>query len=466
MMRALRHDPAYGHGRGHRAACRLRGRAALGSRPGGYRVAGRFCRDLPAHLPATRTIGGRGLTIRRCTGWSSRALAQNLSIAATRSRLTAALALLDAERSDRLPAVDGFGEAGVDASFGDNSDADAALGLTGIYNPDINGRLSAEIEQQLALTQGAAYQVADARRLVAASVALSYIELKRSQERLELLGESTALQERTLNIVTLRYGAGLSANLDVRRAAADLAQTRAQRGLIELSRADAMNSLAVLIGELPSTDATLSEGDGGIPAFVGGPPRGVPADLVRRRPDLLVAEADLAAASAAIGIQRADLYPSLSIPGRIGVDALGAFDIVSSVIGSISALIDIPIFDGGRRRAEVRSAEAEAEASLADYRQLLLEVLAEVETSLVAIQSYQDRLDALSDAIEQSEVAFEQSNALYREGLTSLFEVLDVQRQLISSRQDYVDAQAQLASSIVRMYSAVGAPIQSDEPVG
>ena len=76
----------------------------------------------------------------------------------------------------------------------------------------------------------------------------------------------------------------------------------------------------------------------------------------------------------------------------------------------------------------------------------------------MAIQSYKDRLDALADAIDQSEVAYNQSNALYREGLTSLFEVLDVQRQLISSRQDYVDAQAQLASAIVRMYSAVGAP--------
>lgn len=394
-----------------------------------------------------------------------RALAQNLDIASSRSRLQAALALLDAERSDRLPQVDGFGEAGIDAGFRSRSnDLRAAGGLGGSFNPDINGRLSAEIEQQLAFTQGALYQVADARRLVAASVALAYIELKRSEERLDLLAQSSELQERTLNIVTLRYEAGLSANLDVRRAAGDLARTRAQLGLIELSRADALNSLAVLVVQPASEGLNLPGDDGGIPEYAGGPPRGLPADIVRRRPDLLVAETDLLAASAAIGIERADLYPSLVIPGQIGLDALGPLDIVSSVIGTLTAALDIPIFDGGRRRAEVRAAEAAAEASLADYRQRLLQILAEVETSLVAIQSYRDRLDALADAIEQSEVAFDQSNALYREGLTSLFEVLDVQRQLISSRQDYVDAQAELAGAIVRMYSAVGAPNELTAP--
>jgi len=388
-----------------------------------------------------------------------RALAQNLGIAGSRERLRSALALLDAERSDRRPQIDGFGEAGIDAGLSDGgSDLRATAGLLGSFNPDINGRLSAEIERQLSLTRGAAYQIADARRLVAASVALAYIELKRSEERLDLLAQSSDLQERTLNIVTLRYEAGLSANLDVRRAAADLARTQAQRGLIELSRADALNSLSVLVGEPASDPPPLPDDDGGIPQFAGGPPRGMPADLARRRPDLLVAEADLAAAAAAIGIERADLYPSLVIPGQIGLDALGPLDILSSVLGTLTAALDIPIFDGGRRRAEVRSAEALAEASLYDYRQTLLQILAEVETSLVAIQSYKDRLDALADAIDQSEVAYNQSNALYREGLTSLFEVLDVQRQLISSRQDYVDAQAQLASAIVRMYSAVGAP--------
>lgn len=388
-----------------------------------------------------------------------RALAQNLTIEAAAGRLDAAMALLDAERSDRRPIIDGFGEAGVDSGLGgDRNDLRASGGLFGTFNPDINGRLSREIELQLALSRGAAYQVADARRLVAAAVALSYIELKRSDERLALLSESTALQERTLRIVTLRFEAGLSANLDVRRAAADLAQTRAQRGLIELSRTDAVNSLAVLLGQPTSGEPSVPVADGGIPRYVAGPPRGIPADLVRRRPDLLVAEADLAAASAAIGIERADLYPSLVIPGQIGIDALGAVDIVSSVLATLTATLDIPLFDGGRRRAEVRSAEAEAGAVLADYRQLLLQVLAEVETSLVAIQSYEDRLAGLASAIEESEMAFEQTNALYREGLTSLFDVLDVQRQLISSREDYVDAEAQLASSVVQMYSAVGAP--------
>ena len=391
-------------------------------------------------------------------------MAQNLGIAATRERLSAARALLEAERSDRRPQIDGFGEAGINAGLrGTSNDLRAAAGLLGSFNPDINGRLSAEIEQQLALTQGAVYQLADARRLVAASVALTYIELKRSEERLDLLAQSSELQERTLNIVTLRYEAGLSANLDVRRAAADLARTRAQRGLIDLARADALNSLAVLIGEPASTGVYLPDDDDGIPSYslvapraaclpiwsAAGPICWLPRPIWRLR-------APRSASSGQICI------PVLSFPARLGLTHWGHW--TSSPLSSARCPRRwiFRCFDGGRRRAEVRSAEALAEASLYDYRQLLLQILAEVETSLVAIQSYEERLNALADAIDQSEVAFNQSNALYREGLTSLFEVLDVQRQLISSRQDYVDAQADLASAIVRMYSAVGAPISFD----
>lgn len=388
-----------------------------------------------------------------------KALADNLSVEAARARLASALALLDAERADRLPRIDGFGDAAAVAELDDGgSDISLSAGLTGIFDTNLNGRLSREIELRLAQSRGATYQLADARRLVAAAVSQTYIEMRRGEERLALLDESTDLQERTLRIVTLRFEAGLSANLDVRRAAADLAQTRAQRGLIELSLADAANVLATLVGEQPGGVPPLSTGGRGIPAFVAGPPRGVPADLVRRRPDLLVAEADLAAASAAVGIEQADLYPSLVIPGQIGIDGLGAADIASSVLATIAAAIDLPLFDGGRRRAEIRSAEAAASASLAVYRQTLLDALAEVETSLVAIRAYQSRLADLALAIEESEAAYEQSNALYREGLTSLFEVLDVQRQLISSREAYVDAEAALAAAVVDMYRAVGAP--------
>lgn len=387
------------------------------------------------------------------------ALDANRDIEAARERFAAAAALVRAERSDRRPDIAGVGDAGVAIST-DASDLTAGAGTSLFLNPDLSGRLSAEVEAAAANALAAEYFVADTRRLIAASVAEQYIELKRTQARLDLLAESTDLQLRTLRIVQFRFEAGLSANLDVRRAAADLAQTRAQRGLLELARAQAAHALAILTAQPPSPAPATDPGESEIPDFEGGPPRGVPADLVRRRPDLLVAEAQLIEAGAIAGAERADLLPSLTIPGQIlaGDGTVGG--LFADAFSTIAAALDLPIFDGGRRRAEIAAADAEAAARFADYQQAVLVVLAEVENALVAIESYDERISDLNEAIEQSQAAFSQSDALYREGLASLFDVLDAQRQLIASREDLIDSRAELATSIVALYAAVGAPTE------
>lgn len=388
----------------------------------------------------------------------ARALDGSFTIAAARRRFAAAAALARAEQADRLPSIDGFvaGEAAWDDEGGDTSSMTG--GLSGLFLPDLFGRLSREAEAAAAEADAAGYFAADARRLTAAAVALQYVELKRTQARLELLDESTDLQEQTLRIVQLRNEAGLSSNLDVRRAAADLARTRAQRGLLEIAQAEAANRLATLIGEAPGAALVRASVDSEIPEFAGGPPRGVPADLARRRPDLLAAEADLMAATARIGVETADLFPSLSIPGQVTAERGSGGALGTAVLGSLAAVLDVPVFDAGRRRAEVRAADEAAAASLADYRQTLLEILAEVETALVSVESQAARRAELARGVRESQAAFEQSNALYREGLASLFDLLDAQRQLIASREAYVDSRAQVASAIIAMYSAVGAP--------
>ena len=394
-----------------------------------------------------------------------RALTDNLTIAAARDRMAAARAAVRAERSDLFPSVSA--DAGVEASglVSDRLETDPVGGLGVLFNIDLNGRLSREIEVAAARARASAYLLSDARRLVAAATVQQYVELRRAEARLALIEESTELQQRTLRIVELRYGAGLSANLDVRRAAADLAQTEAQRGVLALQRAQAARALSVLMGETPQP-LPQAPADPALPAFAGGPPTGVPADLLRRRPDLLVAEANLAEAAALVGVERADLFPALALSGRISVgDSFGA-GLIDRLLGSVAAILDVTLLDGGRRRAEIRAARAEADTRFDDYHQTLLDALREVENALVAIESYSDRSAKLRDAIEQSESAFSQSNALYREGLTSLFDVLDAQRQLIASRQSLIDSDAQIAFAIVDLYAAVGASWDQNEAAG
>ena len=381
-------------------------------------------------------------------------LAANLDIDAATDRLGSAEELLRAERSDLVQSVDGTAEVG--ASLTNDSALTASAGVFGLFNPDINGRLAAEVRAAAADYAEAEYLLADQRRIVAAAIASQYIEYRRTGAQLELLEQSTDLQEQTLRIVTLRFEAGLAANLDVRRAAADLAQTRARRGLIEIARSEAQNALAILLAEPPGAFSVPAGEEADIPDYGLGPPAGVPADLLRRRTDILAAEARLAQAAAAIGIERADLRPSLTIPGMIGIGDGTLGGLFSDFLVGIGAALDLPLFDGGRRRAEVAAAEFEAQARLAEYNAVFLNALGEVENALVAIEAYRQRSEALSEAIEQSEVALSQSNALYREGLASLFDVLDAQRQLIASRQSLIDSDAALASAHTAFHASIG----------
>lgn len=398
------------------------------------------------------------------------ALADNLDVAAANSRLRAARALVDAEQSDLLPSAGVSGSVGGEADTAGDSGLVAGAGLSAQLDLDLSGRLSAEVQAAAANAAAAEYFLADQRRLVAAAVAGQYIELRRTGARLALLEESTDLQQQTLRIVTLRFEAGLSANLDVRRAAADLAQTRAQLGLLRLARARAGHALSVLTGDTPGAVEEFAGQDAAIPAYAGGPPTGAPADLLRRRSDILVAEAGLVEAAARVGVERSDLLPNLVLPANLvlGDGSLGG--LVSDFFATVGASLDLPLFDGGRHRAEIAAAEAEADARFFEYRLTFLNALAEVENSLVAIDAFTDRNTELRQAIEESETAFEQSRALYREGLASLFDVLDAQRQLIASRQSLIDSEADLAASIIALYAATGAdpgstPIRATLPV-
>ncbi len=383
------------------------------------------------------------------------ALSDNLDVAAANARLQAARALVNAEQSDLLPSVGAGGIVGGEADSNDSRMTASAV-LSAQLDIDLSGRLSAEVRAAAANAAAAEYFLADQRRLVAAAVAGQYIELRRTGARLALLEESTELQQQTLRIVTLRFEAGLSANLDVRRASADLAQTRAQLGLLQLARARAAHALTVLTGDTPGKVDDYVAETAVIPSFIGGPPTGSPADLLRRRADILVAEARLVEAAAQIGVERADLLPSLVLPADLvlGDGSLGG--LVSDFFVTLGASLDLPLFDGGRRRAEIAAAEAEADARFYEYRLTFLNALAEVENSLVAINAYSGRNTELRQAIEESETAFDQSNALYREGLASLFDVLDAQRQLIASRQSLIDSEADLAASIIALYAATG----------
>ena len=386
------------------------------------------------------------------------ALAANLDIAQAAQRLIATEALLGAARSDFLPTVDGGLSYASRSSGADN--ASASLSFSQVL--DINGRLRRAEDRAQAQVLASTYELEDLRRLTAASAATLYVQLRRARSRLALLDASLDLQQRTLDIVQSRAEAGLSADLDVRRAAADLARTRAQRGALQLQETRALNSLAVLLGRSPGQPIALLEDIGsresdalelGYGAEID---IGVPAALIQRRPDLRAAEARLIAATANVGVQAADLYPSLRLPGSVSTDLDDGLS--TDLTASLSAVLDIPLFDFGRRQAELTAAEAQAAEAALAYQNVVLGALEEVETGLVAIESVQARLDDLGIAVVEGERAYDQLNALYREGLASFIDVLDAQRTLIGNREALVDTQADLALAVIDLNVALAAP--------
>ena len=378
----------------------------------------------------------------------------NRDVVAALAQLEAAEARINAARAGLFPEIDGEGavEAGTGPGFEDG-DVSASGALLMAFTPDLFGRQRRAIVAARADARAEAGLAADARRLTAAAIAGQYVALARAEARFELLETSLDLQRQTLRIVEQRFEAGLSADLDVRRAEADLARTEAQRGTLTIARARAINSLAVLTGRSRAGwDAPAPEA---IPRFQPGVAAGAPAALLRRRPDVRAAERRLEADLARVGVARARLYPQLSLPGSITADLdPGAFS--DTVSAQIAAVVDIPLFDAGARRADLTAAEAEARAALADYEQAVFLAVADVETALARIAAIKARREDLARAVTASERAFDQLDALYREGLATFIDILDAQRTLIGSREAALEADAALAQAVIDLHAALG----------
>ena len=383
------------------------------------------------------------------------ALANNLDLSAAMENLAVARANASAAGADLFPTLDAFVDNQISGTLTGGADASTTVsgGLSAGFDPDMAGRNQRRLEAAEARVQAAALSAADLRRLIIEAVALEYISLRRAGARLALLDETLELQARTLEIVSARFDAGLSPALDVDRAAADLARSRAQRGLLEAERKAAAYALSVLTGAPPRSDLFGAATDDRIPGFRGAPELGVPADLLRNRPDVGRAEALLIVETALVGVEMADLYPSLRLPGTLTGRAGSGSD---QVAFSIGALLDLPLLDFGRREAEIDAQEARAQAALDTYRATLLEAQQEVETALVEVAAFRQQRRELEEAAARSQAAYDQLDALYREGLAGFIDVLDAQRTLIQIRQQLVETDAALASALTRLSAALG----------
>lgn len=337
-------------------------------------------------------------------------------------------------------------------------------GFDASWELDLFGRVRRSVEAANAQTEAAVESRNDALLSLEAEVAQTYMQLRGAQA---LHAITASLVDEQREIVTLTQSqakVGLTSELDVKSATAQLAQTQAQLPQYEQQIAQALNGLAYLVGEPPGALEAELDAPAAVPPVPPVVPVGLPSTLARRRPDVRRAEASLHSATANVGVAVAQFYPDVSLTGQVGTRATNASDLSrwSHLFYSFGPSISLPIFQGGALVSNLRLSKAqEAEAAL-DYRKTVLMALRDVDNALAVYRTDQARRDSLSESVAAEQAAFDLARDSYRKGITSFINVLDAERQLAQARQQYAQGTMQVSTDLVSLYKALGGGWQSD----
>jgi len=250
----------------------------------------------------------------------------------------------------------------------------------------------------------------------------------------------------------------MAPELDVQRAAAQVATTAATIPPLEQQAAQAMHQLGVLIGEPPMTLQAELSVVGPIPRLPAQVPIGVPSELLLRRPDISRAERDLASQTAQIGVATRDLFPRFFLGGLGGLQSVDASDFLKweSRVASLGPSVKWPIFEGGRIRANVELQTAKQQELLAVYRDAVLQAFQDVEDALAGLSKRQAERDQLADAVQANQRASDLARVLYARGLTDFLTVLVAEEQLLTSQDSLAQTERDAALSLIALYKAVG----------
>jgi NodT family efflux transporter outer membrane factor (OMF) lipoprotein len=352
----------------------------------------------------------------------------------------------------------GFGgAAGFAGSDVDDRDFYAA-GFDASWEPDLWGGQRRAREAAGADLDRAVSELRDAQVTLAAEVARNYVEARALQERLAIARANLASQSETLELTRWRVQAGLASSLDAERASTSVEQTRALIPPIETSLAEARHRLAILVGLAPASLRDELASAAPIPQIPDPLTIGIPADVLRQRPDVAAAERALAAETARIGEAVAARYPTPSLSGSIGLEALH-FDeltesgaLASSVLGSLAQTI----FDGGRIGARIEIQNALQEQARFAYQQAVLDALEEVENALVSLANFRSRATALGAAADSARTAALLARHQYGAGIIDFQTVLDTERTVLTVEESLSLAQQNSTTAAIQLYKALG----------
>lgn len=399
------------------------------------------------------------------TALVTQALQANTTVRSAQAALAQARALRDVQNANLGPNLGASGSAQRSKTGDAPAGSRYQVGFDASWEPDVFGGKRAGLSAAEADAQAGQASLGDTQVSIAAEVAVSYVQLRGLQTRLDIARRNLAAQQETLQITDWRVQAGLATSLELAQARTATEQTRAQIPSLETSVAQTEHALAVLTGQPPTALHDRLASAAPVPMPSGELALDIPAQTMRQRPDIRVAEQQISAALARVSQADAARYPSFNLSGSVGLSALalsgltGGGSVVSALLGSVS----VPLFDGGAAKAQVRSQEAALERARVNYQAVVLNALQEVEDALVALRGNRERLQRLQSASESAEQAALLANQRYSSGLVDFQTVLETQRSLLSTQDSLAATQAELSADHVRLYKALGGGWTSNE---
>ncbi len=393
---------------------------------------------------------------------------QSLDLRKARARLREARARLAVAGAARYPELEATGSAsrsesrvGADLAGSQSAsveDNQFSAGFDASWELDVFGGVRRGVEAAAADQQSAEASLEDVRVSLVAEVARNYVDVRSLEIRLGIARANLASQTETLRLTEFRAQAGLVSAQDVEQARTNREQTQAQVPALEIDLATAEHRLDILLGSAPGTlHARLAAG-GSLPEVPSRIAVGIPADTLRRRPDVRAAERTLAAETARVAVAEAARYPSFQLSGSIAAEALveGATGNSAGAAYSLLGAVTAPIFDAGRRKAQVEGQDAVREEAELAYRQAVLTALQDVEDALVELARNRERGRSLSHAAESARSAAQLARQRYAAGVIDFQSVIDTERTALAVEDTLATTRADEVLALIRLYKALG----------
>ncbi|WP_419181648.1 efflux transporter outer membrane subunit [Novosphingobium mangrovi (ex Huang et al. 2023)] len=345
---------------------------------------------------------------------------------------------------------------GTVSTVGGGGSNSYSLGLDAGYQVDLFGGNRRSVQASRADLEAAGFDYASMLVSIESEVARNYVLARAYQAQLANAKASLAIQDDNLEIAGYRVMAGLVSSMDGEQARSSRAQAAANIPQIEQQYNAAVSRIGVLTGQAPGAVKPLMETPQPIPQ---GPEQigtGIPADILRRRPDVRAAERTLAGASARIGVAKAQLFPALTISGSLDTNARTFSGLFDTITGGLFAGISQSLFAGGSYAAQVRSSRAAADGAFAAYKSTVLGALEDVENAVVALHAAEAREKQFTIALDAANNSAIYARSQYRTGLTDFTTLNTQESALVSARDGLVQARSDRATALIALFDALG----------